>query len=42
MDEVNSRIYAGEERIKSEGNAQTIMHKDKAVNLKERSATWKI
>lgn len=36
MDELNSRIYADEERIKSEGNTQTIIHRDKAVNMEER------
>lgn len=36
LDELNSTIYTGEENIKSEGNAQSVMHRDRAVNMKER------
>lgn len=28
--------YASGERIKSEGNTQTIIHRDKVVNMKEK------
>lgn len=35
MDKWNSRIYADEERIKSEGNSQIVIHRDKVVNTKQ-------
>lgn len=35
VDKWNSRIYADEERIKSEGNSQIVIHRDKVVNTKQ-------
>lgn len=36
MDELNSRIYTAEERVKSEGTTQDVTHRERAVNMKEK------